>query len=331
MRTSDDAQGPSSAAERPQWGLGPLEVRDPFVLALQRARPWARSPEVLGHLELELAVRGLWANSWAFEAERYRIDAETGEIDLVLRVGLLERFEVGLLLPIEVRGGGVLDGFVEGFHDAFGLPQAGRARAPRDRFFVSGLDERGEPFALEHEGAGLGDLVLEGRALLLEGGATLPALTATARLRLPTGRAAFDLSDGVDVTLGLDASKRLGELPLVLYASLAYTHYAEGRVAGLALERHRAFFALGGEWELHSTLSLVVHAWIESRREVRAFDASELGTDDLSYGNWITYLAAGFKWRPIERLQLEAGMLENLIDPDTTADVAFLLGLRVVL
>ncbi len=304
-------------------------MRDPYILATLRARPWARSPQVLEHLQVEAAARGAWANSWGYEAGRYRIDAETGHLDLVLRLGLLDRIELGLLVPVEVRGGGALDGFLEGFHDLFGLPQADRKVVSRDRYEVAGLEEDGEPYALAARGAAFADLTLEGRALLTRGGPRLPALTLTGRLRLPTGRRAFGYADGVDATLQLDASKRLGDLPVVLYTSLAYTHYGDTRAAGLTLARHRLYFSIGGEWELLPTLSLVAHAWIESRRELRAFDEPAPRPSNyhgLLVGNWVTYIAVGFKWRPLPWLGLEAGLLENVVDPDTTSDVAFLVG-----
>ena len=312
----------------PQWGRGPFEVRDPFVLAMLRLSPWARSPEVLGHLDVQFGLRTVWANHYAFARDRLVIDAETREAALSLRVGLFDRVELGVWVPYLWRGGGVMDSFVEGFHDTFSLPGANRDRRPRDRYRVAGIESDGSAFELEHSGYGLGDVVLEGRALLSEGGALAPAAALTVRLRLPTARAKFDHSDGVDASVGLDLSKRLGEGPVVLYAGGAYTYAAEARVEDLELLRHRAFFYVGAEWELVGGVSLVAHAWVESRRERELFDDPAppgVGEADLTFGNYVTYIAGGFKVEPISGLLLELGIIENLIDPETTADFGVLL------
>ena len=74
-------------------------------------------------------------------------------------------------------------------------------------------------------------------------------------------------------------------------------------------------------------MSLVVHAWLESRRERQLWDdnANPLTNLNLTTGNHVSYIAVGAKFEPTEGLSLEIGVLENLIDPDVTADLGFLL------
>lgn len=320
-------EAPAAPKERPQWGRGPLEVRDPFVLALNRLSPWARSPGLLADRSVEVGLRGVWANSYGFEQNRFVVDAEVRQLWSYARVGLWDRFEVSLYLPYEWRGGGVMDGFIEGFHSAFGLPDASRDERPRDRFLVTGLEQDGSVFALDHQGYGFSDLIIEERSLILPGDARTPALSTTLRLRLPTGRAKFDLSDGVDLSYAIDASKRLGDSPVILYATLAYTYYAHTHVDDLELLRHRFFFSLGFEWEILATLSFVTHVWVESHRERELFDDPSRvgGADaDLTFGNYVTYVSVGFKAEPIPGLLIDVGMLENIIDPETTSDFGLL-------
>lgn len=304
-----------------QWGRGPVEISDPYILAFYRARAWATTPEVLPHLKGSVALRGVWSNSYGFETGRMAIDAEVRQVETVLRLGILDRFQAGLLLNYQWRGGGALDGFIESFHKAFGLPNSDRGRRPRYRYLVGGVQADGTTFQLDHKGYGFGDFVLEGRANLLRGGDLLPALTATVRMRLPTGRGKFDLSDGVDWTLGLDASKRLGSLPLVAYVGASYTYHDETRIDALELLRHRGFFYLGLEWEILPILSVAVHAWFESPRETLLWkDRAGIPNTDLLVGNWISYIAGGVKFEPLKGLTFEVGVLENLIDPEVTAD-----------
>lgn len=320
----------------PRWGRGPLEVRDPYLLALNRLSPWARSPQVLSHLQVEMSLRGLVANSFAFARNRYLIDGELRELAAVLRLGLFERLELGLFLPWQHRTGPTLDGFIEDFHDAFGLPEMDRDQVAQDRYEVSGLEPGRGRFDFDQKGSGFGDLIGEARVLLTPGGPLLPAATVGLRLRFPTGRRRFDLSSGVDVSLGVDLSQRIGGLrsPFVAYAGGAWTVHAETHLGPIRQARHRGMFYLGGELELTSWASLVVHAWIESRRETRLFrdlpvsgPLDPLARTDLGFGNWITYIAAGFKLEPVEGLIVDIGMLENLIDPETTADFTVLFNL----
>lgn len=305
----------------PQWGRGPIEISDPYILAFYRARTWATTPEVLPHLKGSVALRGIWANSFGFETGRMSIDAEVRQVETIVRLGILDRFQAGLIVNYQWRGGGAMDGFIEGFHKAFGLPNSDRDRRPRYRYQVTGLQADGTSFALDHDGYGFGDLVLEGRAQILKGNDLLPALTGTVRMRLPTGRAKFDMSDGIDWTFGLDASKRLGSLPLIFYTGVSYTYHDEARIDGLEFERHRVFFYLGLEWEITPKLSAVVHTWLESRRETLLWqDRAGIPRHDLLVGNWVSYIAGGVKFEPLEGLTFELGALENLIDPEVTAD-----------
>jgi Protein of unknown function (DUF3187) len=341
-RAPDEGETPAAAdAEldaRPQFGRGPFEVRDPYLLALSRAAPWARSPETLPHLGLQIGLRGLWSNSHALQRDRFVVDGEVRQVVLSLRLGLLDRIELGLQVPYEWRGGGELDGFVEDFHEAFGLPRQERQFRPQDRYLVTGLQSDGTTFLQEHTGYGFGDLTAELRVKLLDGAALLPAAALTLRLRLPTGRGKFDLSDGVDATFNLDTSKRLwGKLDwLLLYFGAAYTYHAESRVDQLAQVRHRGFLYVGVEAELLDVLSIVFHTWVETPRETKLWrDPSSGGFAipgsipevNLTFGNLVSYVAFGIKLEPVDGLTFELGVLENILDPETTADLTFMLNL----
>lgn len=321
------ATDPVTPTEEPaQWGRGPLEVRDPYLLALSRLSPWARSPEVLPHLGVEVGLRGVWANSYGIAANRFVVDGEVRQLIAAVRFGLLDRVELGLDLPYEWRGGGAMDGFIEDFHETFGIPDLDRSDRPRDRYLVAGVESDGTVYGHEHDGYGLSDLIATGRVLLTKGGRLAPAVTASVRLRLPTGRPKFQLSDGVDVSFGVDASKRLGDLPLFLTGHLFYTYHAQGRVEGLELYRHRVYVGVGFEWQIVPRVSLVAHAWLETKRERQAFeDRPGVMDADLAYTeDVLTYYAIGFKLEPVDGLTVELGMLENIVDPETTADFGLL-------
>ena len=329
--------GPDEDPLPPNWGLGLFEVTDPFLLNLNRLALWTGSPEILPHAGLALALRSSWSNTYAFANGRYVIDGEVRTVTASLRVGLFDRIELGINLPYQWRGGGIMDDFIDGFHDAFSLPGADRSRVPEDRYRVSGLVVGDGPFSYDHAGYGFSDLTLEGRVQLTQGGAYAPAVTAGLLLRLPTGRRKFDLSDGVDVSFTLDLSKRLGaRSPFVLYAGGAVTYYAHAHLNGLTQYRVRGQLHLGLEWELTDWISLVAHGWIESRRQHKLFrdlndrnPGSPFFDSDLAFGHYVSLIAGGFKFEPREGWIFEVGVLENLIDPETTADFGVLFNAAV--
>lgn len=301
----------------PEWGRGPFELRDPYLLSLPRLSPWMRSPELLAPGRAEVRLGLVWANSWAKD-ERFAVDGEARVVLGSVRLGVAPRVELGLGLPWEWRGGGVMDHPIERFHERFGLGQQRRDERPRDRYLVAGTERDGSPF--EHDGAGdgAGDVVPEVRLLLLRGGDWLPALTATVRLRIPTAADALHTSRRVDASVALDASKRLG--PVVLYLTAAYTYGSESRLDGVELRRHRVFGGAGLEVELAHRVALVAQMQVETSREANLRTSS----------GPVCYVVFGVKLSPVERLTIELGAIENVVDQESSADFGVLatLGYR---
>ena len=65
-------------------------------------------------------------------SEQIVLDGESYRWTLAARYGIGERFEAGLEIPYILYGGGFLDGFIEDWHSAFGMPQGGRDTAPQE-------------------------------------------------------------------------------------------------------------------------------------------------------------------------------------------------------
>ena len=320
---------PHAPAPLAQYGLGPFEARDPYLLAYLRASPRARSPEVLEHLEVQVRLEGLWSNSYVFQRNRTVIDGETRTLAAGIRLGLFDRFEVGLRLPYQWVGGGVLDSFVEEFHSTFGFPGADRSQRPKDRFLIAGTQSNGQVYRADTDGYGLGDMTTSGRVQLVQGDAELPAITLSLHLRLPTASADFRRSDGIDATWQLDLSKRVGELPVWLYTGASYTYHAQARIDGLRLRRHRGHFHFGLELQpFGPILALVGQLWIETPRETRLWKTSSnpaIADPELETINVVSYAAFGVKSEILPGLVLELGVVQNLADPDITADITGLL------
>ena len=113
------AAGPSllpagSPADLPR---GPAEIRDAHLLAQPRLTLPALSPHATRRGAWALQLSALWANSFSWtqdvegeepEDRRFLIDGEALSLDLTVRRGLGRNLDVGLRVPFQARGGGVV-------------------------------------------------------------------------------------------------------------------------------------------------------------------------------------------------------------------------------
>jgi len=107
------------------------------------------------------------------------LDGETSRLRLTHRRGLGDGWDMSFEVPLLDRGGGFLDGWIQDWHDFFGLPNGGRELAPDGRYRfqytrqnVVLLDETGG-------GTGVGDSTITlgrrlGQRSALRGMAKLP-------------------------------------------------------------------------------------------------------------------------------------------------------------
>ena len=241
-------------------------------------------------------------------AERVLMDGETYRQALSWRQGLGQGWEYFLEIPAVAHSAGVFDGFIEGWHDAFGLPQGGRDRAPRDRlslFYADGGTTR----------ADVGRDVLSPGDASLGVGYALPSpplpndgMAVRAAVKLPTGDA-----DSLTGSGGLSASawaETSGALPgsgvsrRWLYA--ATLGALVGAVPeGLAAtgDRFIAFGRLGVTWraleDLHLTVQVDAHS-------------SPYGASGLAaLSDTAVILGMGGTLRLTERLVLDAAVTED--------------------
>ena len=174
-------------------------------------------------------------------AERVLIDGETWRGAVALRHGVRDGWEYLLELSAVSHSAGAFDGFIENWHDALGLPQGSRDRAPRDRLAVSYSRDGEAPVDVDDDGGvSLGDMVLGvGHALpstlLPNDGVALRGV-----VKLPTGdEDALAGSGGVSVSLWAETSGALGD------PSGARTWLYSATLGALAGEAPDALSAVG--------------------------------------------------------------------------------------
>lgn len=289
---------------------GPLDVREEFLLAQQRLSLPALSPDPLAAGATTLRIAGDWGSDWALRGPAgdlaYLVDGEHRTLSVEVRRGLGERLTVGLRAPLHWRGGGRLDGVIDWWHRATGLPDNDRFLYPTGLFRVEGRDAGGRPLAFTgRAGTGLGNL--EASALwALHRNPDGAALSVSARADVPTGTGPYR-SAGAHASLQAVAAVPAGAA-FDLYAGFGATHAGQDARDGIRYRRSRLHGFAAAEWRPTRRLSLLAEA----------NGASRLVTDVAGYKPFQLHLRLGAKLDLGARTRLEGGFVEGLTVQNTT-------------
>ncbi|MDE0174813.1 MAG: DUF3187 family protein [Defluviicoccus sp.] len=209
-------------------------------------------------VSMDMASHMLSARSGS---ESLALDGETWRPSLTLRHGVGDGWDYTLEVAAVSHGPGVFDGFIEGWHSTFDLPQGGRDTTPRDRLRIShARDGRGR-VDIDRAVSSAGDLTLGiGRAL---GPSVLSndGLALRAAVRLPTGdEDALAGAGGLSAALWAETSGQLWK-PDWLYGAAAGALAAKPPRALSGVDRGFVLFArLGATWRPLADLALSVQA-----------------------------------------------------------------------
>jgi hypothetical protein len=121
--------------------------------------------------------------------EQIVLDGESYRWTLAARYGIGERFEAGVEIPYILYSGGFMDGFIEGWHTTFGLPQGGRDTAPKNRLSYRYSKNGVQKLNMERSNSGIGDIVLSGGMKLYDVRDSIAhdSLALRSTVKLPTG------------------------------------------------------------------------------------------------------------------------------------------------
>ena len=210
------------------------------------------NPDVLARNQSTLGVQLDIANNLLIPApdgaNLVEEDFETQRLMLSYRRGLGRDLEARLDAQLIARNGGVLDGFIQGYHDVFGLQGngddapigRGNIESGRSRLFFRDANGRGID---RGRAFGLGDTTL---SLSRQIAAGQLASAARVGVKLPTASGSKVLgSGGFDLGLGLDARYRFARHWALFGSAGAYAYGAadvpnakrHGLSGGLGLER----------------------------------------------------------------------------------------------
>ena len=193
--------------------------------------------------------------------ERLLIDGETYKQAIALRGGFHEDWEYLMEITSVYHGPGIFDGFIENWHDAFGLDQGRRDIEPRDRFALSYgvrgrnlVDIRDDIFSLGDLSVGLGHSL--GPGILSNEGTTIRGYVG-----IPTGdHDKLSGSGGFSFSLWIETSGDIyraeGTRGWQYAASAGVLIAPAPRALSTIGERFVAFGRLGTTWRLWTNVSL---------------------------------------------------------------------------
>lgn len=309
---------PGRADEPPR---GPLEFRDGWLLAQTRLTLPALSTSSVERGRTLLRLEGGWGNDFGWRSglapgqePRFLIDGEHRSAALALSRGLGRGLAVEARLPLLWRGGGHLDGIIDWWHRATGLPDNGRPLFPRDRFQGEGHDAGERQLrwtAQPGTGLGNGELALRKALGRRPGWSFAGAVRAT----LPTATGPFRV-DAPDLGLQAAAAHPLSS-QLDVFLGVGGVRFAETERDGLGHPRFR----------VQGFLALEARPWRRLSALVQLETASRLVTDLVAYPGLTAYVTLGVKTDLGRGYRLDVGVVEGLIGLQGTTDFGLSLGI----
>nr|WP_320132933.1 DUF3187 family protein [uncultured Holophaga sp.] len=293
-----------------------FQTRNQGPLAVLYGVPTPGALGVLAPGRSEGSVRLDWSNSYALDSnggDDLELDGETLRATLAWRRGLAPGLEVGLELPVSGSGGGVMDGFIEGYHRVFGLPGKDRALRPQRAYRVR-YAKGGQALLDRSQGStGLGDLCLNA-------GWQVSGLTLRGSLKLPTGDPDRLLGSGsTDLALWLVGGAASGRWAFAWSGGLLAM--SRGELLPEQQRRLAGFGSLALGWAASSRLAL--RAQLDGQTPL--YGDSELRELRLP----AVQLTLGGSWTLGHQRVLDLGLSEDLVvntSPDVVVHAAYRQG-----
>jgi hypothetical protein len=255
--------------------------------------------------------------------EKIVLDGESYRWTLSARYGLGGRFEAGIEIPYVLYSGGWLDGFIDGWHRTFNLPQGGRDTAPRNRLDYHYIKNGIQKLRMDHTDSGIGDIALVGGMKLYDahGDAAHDSLALRSTIKMPTGdSSALRGSGSTDFSLSLCGSMNnfteWGSLGL--FGSLGGLAMTRGDVLADQQNNLAAFGAVGLGWGPAE--------WISFKVQLNARTALYHGSSLNELSKFSLMLVSGGALKLPGDYLLDIGVSEDVVVA-TAPDVAFHLGL----
>jgi len=302
-------------------GYGPLSVRSQSAFQSLRLGILPRTPSTLARGQHQLRVGATWANQWAnddssFDPEndeygRYLLDYESLDANISYAYGLSDTIQLEAEYEQRWRFGGVMDSFVQGFHDLFRLDQSGRDLVPRNQFRIlldPYSDGRSVDLGSGSSGTFARNLLFTFQHNVTCGSATWPAISYAVTGRYGVGEVGETEGGAWDVALSVAASRRFGKF--YAYLTLGYAWYSSDTFYGVELEDTQFTILAAGEWRFKPRMSLFL----------QIMTTQGVAVDFDPFSKTSNEVILGWKWEVRQAGVLEIGLLENVVTFDNSPD-----------
>ena len=292
-------------------GLGHLDVRSLSPGHLLRPNMTLAGTEPMAAGAWSVRAGGAIGNLWLHREGAYTIDGEWIALDARVSHALTDTLRLSVAVPVLGRTGGFADGAIEGFHEAFGLGNAGREEHPRNQLLMD-MDGTGDGRRVDSESWGLGDIPVFASWKTTPLGDRGPVIFLGGGASLPTG----DESnlEGLGVPLwgaSVLAFQRLGRSGWILYGGGSVSYADIEEVFGIRLHRT----------EVGGLLGLQVRLGADTALLAQYLHTSPVARDYYSFSDSTHEVHLGVKHRLGPRTVAELAFLENILRFDNSMDV----------
>lgn len=246
--------------------------------------------------------------------EALLVDAETREARFTLQGALSERLSWQVQLPYRYTGGGNLDGFIDGWHDFFGLSEGARSTLPSDQIDIAYT--RAGVRKLDIGSSRNGPADVQAALGYQVHNSTDSAMMTWLTVKLPTGDAdKLNGSGATDVSLLFTGRQRLNER-WSAFGQVAATYLGEG---DLPPDQQRSVV-----WSGMAGVSVQAWRGLSLKAQVDAHTAAY--DSNLDFFSEAVVLTVGGDYRFASGWRLDLGVSED-IAVEHSPDVAFILGI----
>lgn len=281
---------------------GPLDTHSPTIFQLSSGDFIPVIPLSLKEDESEFRLMSNWSNT--FTVSEHMVDHEILHMRPSIWYGITDNFSLGVMIPINVVGGGYMDSLIDNFHEAIGIVND-RNNHPRNLFTVT--NQHGTSNYSTY--VMLGDIMLNAQYKLLDN------VIIGMQLQVPTStRTDWFKRSGVGVGVSLLMFHDIGDFRI--FAAGNYALIGKSEIAGQELQSDQAILLWGVDFKVSDRLSLVAQ-WINMSGN----------TDFDRYNQWSTEVAIGGRYRFSNYVSAEVAFTENLFKYRNSADFGIHCGL----
>ena len=233
---------------------GPLQINNLYPIFLHADQPYLEKADMENSMSFSLSHSSSYtvedSSEWVIN-----LDMEITELSFRYKRIINNLFEFDLDIPVLVFSSGFMDGFLEGYHDAFNFPDYGRKDRPHNDFLYE-VRRDGELIIRGESGTQLGDIRLAVKKPLMSADDYI--LSVKGDIEIPVSNAEKGYSNGsIDAGISLLFDKRISNRTMT-YGNLGIVF--PGDVKGHENLDLKNYFngGLAVEAEMRNNLDLIV-------------------------------------------------------------------------